>query len=61
MPEEVKAVRNEYYRQWRARNPDKVAAINRRYWERKLEQMKDDETRAAAAADPAQAKVSQGG
>lgn len=27
--------RREYYRQWRARNKDKVRENNRRYWERK--------------------------
>lgn len=27
--------RREYQREWRAKNKDKVAANNRRYWERK--------------------------
>lgn len=27
--------RREYYRQWRAKNPDKVRENNRRYWERR--------------------------
>ena len=27
--------RREYYRQWRAKNKDKVRENNRRYWERK--------------------------
>lgn len=31
----AKSIRNEYYRQWRAANPDKVRAKNRRYWEKK--------------------------
>lgn len=28
-------VRREYQREWRAKNKDKVAANNRRYWEKK--------------------------
>lgn len=27
--------RREYYRQWRAKNKDKVRESNRRYWERR--------------------------
>lgn len=27
--------RREYYRQWRAKNKDKVKEKNRRYWERR--------------------------
>lgn len=27
--------RREYYRQWRAKNKDKVRENNRRYWERR--------------------------
>lgn len=27
--------RREYYRQWRARNKDRVRENNRRYWERR--------------------------
>ena len=29
--------RREYYRQWRAKNKDKVRESNRRYWERRAE------------------------
>lgn len=36
--------RNAYAREWRAKNPDKVRANNKRYWERKAE-------REAAKAD----------
>lgn len=32
--------RNRYAREWRAKNPEKVAAINQKYWEtRVLKQM----------------------
>jgi hypothetical protein len=55
MDDIARAARNEYYRQWRAKNPEKVAETNRRYWLRKAEKMKEEETRAAiAAADPGQ-------
>ncbi len=33
--EEAARMRREYQREWRAKNKDKVAANNRRYWERK--------------------------
>ena len=31
----VREERSRYAREWRARNKDKVAANNRRYWEKK--------------------------
>ncbi len=34
----AKKERREYYRQWRAKNKDKVREKNRRYWERKAAQ-----------------------
>ena len=27
--------RNQYHREWRAKNPDKVKERNRKYWERR--------------------------
>lgn len=33
--EQAREERREYYRQWRARNPEKIRENNRRYWERK--------------------------
>ena len=30
----ARAVKNEYMKQWRAKNKDRVRAINQRYWER---------------------------
>lgn len=35
MSERAKASRAEYYRKWRAMNPEKVKEKNRRYWERR--------------------------
>lgn len=37
MTNEAKEKRREYYRAWRAANPEKVKANNARYWERKAE------------------------
>lgn len=33
--------RREYQRQWRAKNPDKVRANNRRYWEKKAQKYRE--------------------
>lgn len=33
---EVRAARAAYYREWRRKNPEKQAAIQRRYWEKKI-------------------------
>lgn len=35
LTEKEKALRNEYYRKWRKRNPDRVKRYTKRYWEKK--------------------------
>lgn len=35
LQEQAREERREYFRQWRAKNPDKVRENNRRYWERR--------------------------
>ena len=42
----VRAVRAEYAREWRAKNPDKTKEYNRRYWERKAKAMAEAAARA---------------
>lgn len=42
LSQEAKKSRNEYYRRWRAANPEKVKEKNRRYWERRAEREKED-------------------
>lgn len=42
MTEEAKALRREYEKKWRKANPEKVKAKNQRYWERKVERMKQE-------------------
>ena len=36
---EARAAKREYMKQWRAKNKEKVAANNRRYWERKAQKL----------------------
>lgn len=38
--------RREYYRQWRAKNKDKVRENNRKYWERKAAKKAEAEKEA---------------
>lgn len=35
LEEKAREERREYFRQWRAKNPDKVRENNRRYWEKR--------------------------
>lgn len=46
--------RREYQRQWRAKNPDKVRANNRRYWEKKAREYRES-LKASSLAQEAQA------
>lgn len=39
MSEEARNARNEYYRAWRAKNPEKVRSSNERYWRKKATEM----------------------
>jgi len=38
LSEQAKEARREYKRQWQRNNPDKVAAMQERYWEKKAEE-----------------------
>lgn len=40
MTEEARALRSEYMRAWREKNPTKNAEYKKRYWERKAAEMK---------------------
>lgn len=51
MQELVRKERSRYAREWRAKNPDKVAAINRRYWERKAQQRTEAEREEGGGAE----------
>ena len=38
--EALREAKKKYFKNWRAKNPEKVAAIQERYWRRKLEEQK---------------------
>lgn len=35
LDEQARAMRAEYFREWRRKNPDKVRENNRKYWQRR--------------------------
>lgn len=43
LSEEARNARNEYYRAWRAKNPEKVRESNERYWAKKAAEMAAEE------------------
>lgn len=42
LSEEAKKLKKEYFRKWRANNKDKVKEYNKRYWERKAAEAKEN-------------------
>lgn len=48
LSKEARMKRNEYLREWRRRNPEKVAKYNAKYWENKVksEQMANGERKS---------------
>lgn len=49
MNEKAREAQRAYMREWRRKNRDKVAANNRRYWERKAQKLAEQaETRTEA-------------
>lgn len=40
---EALEIRRAYYREWRKKNPDKVREKNRKYWEKKAEELQRKE------------------
>ena len=40
----LRAKNAEYARRWRAKNPEKVAAIARRYWEKRIAALQEDKS-----------------
>lgn len=43
MSEEARKARNEYMRNWRRANKDKVKQYNKTYWEKKVNEMDQEE------------------
>lgn len=44
MEQQAKEAQREYMRNWRAKNKDKVKAIQERYWENKAKKIKEEES-----------------
>ena len=44
--EQIKAAKREYDRQWRKNNPEKVRAIQNRYWLRRFKKMTEEAAEA---------------
>lgn len=49
MDDEAREARREYMREWRKKNPEKVRAINRRYWERRAERIRKERKNEVSA------------
>lgn len=42
LEEEAKRLNVQYHKEWRKKNPDKVKAINKRYWLKKAQKLKEE-------------------
>ncbi len=49
MQDKARQERNNYQRQWRARNKDRVKAINARYWLKRAQRKEEAEHEQTAA------------
>ena len=47
MDDEARKAQREYMREWRRKNPEKVRAINKRYWERRAAKLAEKKTKEA--------------
>ena len=43
LDEQARAARAAYSREWRKRNPDRVRAANRKYWQRRAQRLQESE------------------
>lgn len=44
--QKVAEIKRDYFRNWRKNNKDKVKEINKRYWEKKAQQLLSEEKNA---------------
>lgn len=51
MNEEAKRLKNEYQKQWRASNKERVQQYNRDYWQRQAEKTQKEDTTDERATD----------
>lgn len=43
LSEKARELRNEYMREWRRKNPDRVRESKARYWERRAKELEEQE------------------
>ena len=48
--DEIREAKRAYHREWRRKNPERIAKIQERYWQRKAAEIRSQE--ATKAADP---------
>lgn len=41
----IRLIQNEYHKKWRKQNPEKVKAINEKFWKNKLKKQNEQENR----------------
>lgn len=52
MTTESRKASREYYRRWREKNPDKVAAAQERFWSRKAKEYRAESQAAGVGENP---------
>ncbi len=53
LSEEARAARNQYIKEWRANNKDRVRETNRKYWERRAAKQAAEKGGVADASEDA--------
>ena len=48
--DDIRNAKREYHREWRKKNPDRVAKIQERYWHRKAAEVRSQEQTATGCA-----------
>jgi len=51
LQDKAREERNSYQREWRAKNKDRVRAINARYWENRVRQKEERRSKDEQAAE----------
>lgn len=59
LSEKAKKQRNEYIKEWRRKNPERAAAITKRYWEKKVAELEKsaEAKREAETSDSAECQA----
>ena len=51
LSEEARKARNEYYREWRKKNPEKVKQAQEKYWKKKAKEMQEQAEQEAESGE----------